>query len=117
MMPTGLKYLGGKSWAEVTREERVFCQHLYVRLVRDLGAKNFVQYLNDEVVLEPTRTRTGRSRTRSASTATSGTTEDAAASCIPPSGRSTSACSPTTTSSSWRPRPSRASTVSRSPSS
>jgi len=47
----GLKYLGGKSWAEVTREERVFCQHLYVRLVRDLGAKNFVQYLNDEVGL------------------------------------------------------------------
>ena len=41
----GLRYLDGKSWAQVTREERVFCQHLYVRVL-ERGVHAFVEYLN-----------------------------------------------------------------------
>jgi hypothetical protein len=42
----GLRYLNGLSWAEVTREERVFCMHLYMALER-VGAAWLIQYLND----------------------------------------------------------------------
>jgi hypothetical protein len=41
----GWKYLGGKTWAEVTRDERFFCQHLY-NLIRD-DVPGFVQKLNE----------------------------------------------------------------------
>lgn len=44
----GLKYLDGKRWADVTREERVFCMHLHNRIVA-AGTQKFVQYLRDEV--------------------------------------------------------------------
>ena len=41
----GLKYLNGASWADITREERVFCARLY-ELIRASGAHAFVRYLN-----------------------------------------------------------------------
>lgn len=44
----GLRYLNGLTWAEVTREERVFCQHLY-GLVVDRGAAWLVGHLNATV--------------------------------------------------------------------
>ena len=31
----GFRYLNGKRWAQVTREERFFCQHLFGLLVED----------------------------------------------------------------------------------
>ncbi|MCV2419259.1 hypothetical protein LNV47_01480 [Paucibacter sp. DJ4R-1] len=42
----GWAYLGGKTWAEVTRDERFFCQHLY-NLIRQHGAASFVARLNE----------------------------------------------------------------------
>lgn len=50
-MGMALRYLDGKTWAEVTREERVFCQHLYSRLLQR-GAPRFVEYLNAHLGLE-----------------------------------------------------------------
>lgn len=41
----GWKYLAGKSWAEVTRDERFFCQHLY-NLIRN-DVPRFVSKLNE----------------------------------------------------------------------
>lgn len=41
----GWKYFGDKTWAEVTRDERFFCQHLY-NLIRD-DVPGFVQKLNE----------------------------------------------------------------------
>jgi hypothetical protein len=41
----GLKYLNGARWADITREERVFCARLY-ELIRASGADSFVRYLN-----------------------------------------------------------------------
>lgn len=40
-----LKYLNGRSWAEVTREERFFCQHLFM-LIRQHGPGSFVDHVN-----------------------------------------------------------------------
>ena len=40
-----LAYLNGHSWADVTREERFFCAHLFL-LIRSTGVKKFVAYLN-----------------------------------------------------------------------
>ena len=31
----GVSYLDGKRWADVTREERFFCQHLFTLAVKD----------------------------------------------------------------------------------
>lgn len=41
----GLVYLDGKSWAQVSREERFFCAHLFELIQRD-GVASFLQYLN-----------------------------------------------------------------------
>jgi hypothetical protein len=41
----GLKYLNGKTWAEVTRDERFFCQHLYSR-IQQKGVPEFIDALN-----------------------------------------------------------------------
>lgn len=41
----GWKYLGGKTWAEVTRDERFFCQHLYSLIRYDVPG--FIQKLNE----------------------------------------------------------------------
>jgi hypothetical protein len=42
----GLKYFGGRSWAQVTREERFFCLRLYT-LIDDRGVETFTRFLND----------------------------------------------------------------------
>lgn len=44
----GFSYLNGLSWAEVTREERFFCQHLYSLLRKD-GPTTFLAYVNRKV--------------------------------------------------------------------
>jgi len=44
----GLSYLNGKSWAEVTREERFFCQHLFC-LLKKHGATTFLTHVNRNV--------------------------------------------------------------------
>ena len=41
----GLSYLDGKNWAEVTRDERYFCQQLFA-VVQRRGVKEFVELLN-----------------------------------------------------------------------
>lgn len=43
----GLKYLDGQSWAEVTREERFFCAHLFYLIQRE-GLAGFVSHLNEK---------------------------------------------------------------------
>ena len=45
----GLQFLGGSSWAEVTREERFFCSRLY-ELIRP-SPREFVGYINRSVPL------------------------------------------------------------------
>jgi hypothetical protein len=45
----GWKYLGGKTWAEVTRDERFFCQHLYSLIREDVPG--FVRKLNELAAL------------------------------------------------------------------
>ena len=44
----GLSYLNGMSWAEVTREERFFCQYLFCLLKKN-GVTTFVQHVNHKV--------------------------------------------------------------------
>lgn len=44
----GFSYLNGKSWAEVTREERFFCQHLF-SLLKTTGTTTFLEYVNHKV--------------------------------------------------------------------
>ena len=46
----GWKYLGGKTWAEVTRDERFFCQHLYGLIRQDVP--RFIKKLNELAILE-----------------------------------------------------------------
>jgi len=41
----GLSYLDEMSWAEVTREERFFCQHLF-GLLKEHGPTTFLDYVN-----------------------------------------------------------------------
>ena len=41
----GLSYLNGKTWSEVTRDERFFCSHLY-NLIQNNGIAQFLSYLN-----------------------------------------------------------------------
>lgn len=41
----GFSYLNGMSWAEVTREERFFCQHLF-SLFKEHGPRTFLDYVN-----------------------------------------------------------------------
>ncbi|MBU8913320.1 MAG: PD-(D/E)XK nuclease family protein [Spirochaetales bacterium] len=43
----GLEYLGGKSWREISRDERFFCSHLYA-LIEKNGATGFVAFLNSK---------------------------------------------------------------------
>lgn len=46
----GLKYFGNKSWADITREERYFCSHLYHSV---LGKeKEFVKWLSNIAKIE-----------------------------------------------------------------
>lgn len=47
----GLKYLNGKNWSDITREERVFCGELYLHARTD--PKAFVEFLQREVNLTP----------------------------------------------------------------
>lgn len=47
----GFKYLNGKQWAAVTREERFFCQRLY-ELVRVDSAHSFAKYLSEKFDLQ-----------------------------------------------------------------
>lgn len=44
----GFSYLDGMSWAQVTREERFFCQHLFCLLKKN-GATTFLAYVNRKV--------------------------------------------------------------------
>lgn len=39
-------YLKNKSWAEITREERLFCSHLYHHIREPHNTKEFVNWLN-----------------------------------------------------------------------
>ena len=41
---SGLRWLGGRPWSEITREERAFCAELYCLARADL--QNFIEYLN-----------------------------------------------------------------------
>lgn len=41
----GLKFLSGKTWAEVTREERFFCQRLF-GCIEKMGASRFIALIN-----------------------------------------------------------------------
>lgn len=40
-------YLQGKTWAQITRDERFFCQHLYHLILRERGVNFFVEKLNE----------------------------------------------------------------------
>jgi len=40
-------YLQGKTWAQITRDERFFCQHLYHLILRERGINFFVEKLNE----------------------------------------------------------------------
>ena len=46
----GFEYFDGSRWAQVTRDERFFCQRLY-ELVNVKSTENFVQYLSDSLDL------------------------------------------------------------------
>lgn len=41
----GHSFLQGRTWAEITREERFFTQHLFA-LIQRAGARSFVEFLN-----------------------------------------------------------------------
>ena len=43
----GFSYLDGKKWAEITREERFFCQHLFNLLKKDSGLR-LLTHINKE---------------------------------------------------------------------
>ena len=44
----GLKWLDGKSWSEVTRDERFFCAHLYKKVLEHLeGIPRFIRTINE----------------------------------------------------------------------
>lgn len=43
----GLQYFGNKNWAEITREERYFCSHLYHSIIGK--EKEFVKWLNENL--------------------------------------------------------------------
>lgn len=45
-----IKYFGNKSWADITREERYFCSHLYHSVVG--REKEFVKWLNNKTKLK-----------------------------------------------------------------
>lgn len=46
----GFEYLDGKRWAQVTRDERFFCQRLY-ELVKSGPVENFVRYISNRLRL------------------------------------------------------------------
>ncbi|MCK9357427.1 MAG: hypothetical protein M0R22_09845 [Dehalococcoidia bacterium] len=43
----GFSYLGGKNWLDVTREERLFCAHLYHDIRSGRREQEFVRWLRD----------------------------------------------------------------------
>lgn len=45
---SGLSWLDGKTWEQVTREERYFCAELFFAIRQDADARRFVQFLNGE---------------------------------------------------------------------
>ncbi len=47
----GFNYLDGKSWTQITRDERFFCQRLYA-LINDETPERFVEYLHDVHALD-----------------------------------------------------------------
>ena len=51
----GFSYLDGKFWAQVTREERFFCQHLFGLFARD-KTRRILSYVNDKVGIALPRT-------------------------------------------------------------
>ena len=42
----GLRYFDGRSWADITREERFFCLRLY-ELIREHGTDTFISHVNE----------------------------------------------------------------------
>jgi hypothetical protein len=42
----GFDYLKGKNWSAVTREERLFCSHLYHNIKQPNNIKMFINWLN-----------------------------------------------------------------------
>lgn len=46
----GLQYFGNKTWAEITREERYFCSHLYHSIIGK--EKNFLEWLSKKTQTE-----------------------------------------------------------------
>lgn len=42
----GFEYLNGKNWIDVTREERLFCAHLYHKINSPQNAKEFIKWIN-----------------------------------------------------------------------
>lgn len=51
-MKKGFSYLGGKSWSEITRDERYFCAELFFEIKQDIN--QFVKWLNNQVSLDLT---------------------------------------------------------------
>jgi len=44
----GISYFGDKKWATITREERLFCSHLYFDIRMDI--KGFIIWLNKQLI-------------------------------------------------------------------
>jgi hypothetical protein len=44
----GFDYFNGKSWIEISREERLFCCHLYNLLKQKNNMSAFIEYLNNK---------------------------------------------------------------------
>ncbi len=53
----GLSYLGGKSWLDVTREERLFCAHLYHDIKSGGRERELVGWLMDKAIWHPQSAR------------------------------------------------------------
>ena len=43
-----LKYLDSRSWADITREERFYCQHLF-NLIKKHGLTDFISFVNQKL--------------------------------------------------------------------
>jgi hypothetical protein len=47
----GFRYFEGKSWSDITRDERYFCYRLFRHLDEGEGAKDFIRFINNAVDL------------------------------------------------------------------
>lgn len=45
----GLTYLKGKNWIDISREERLFCSHLYHKIKSHQDIKEFIKWLNETI--------------------------------------------------------------------